>query len=168
MQRTLNTAAGVFLVIVSKMAVAADCTPEMRKLMPSASELASACPAEPLFKQEAQTMGSATMCHYDFGKTPGIAGMMVSKEMSKSAKEAAESNASIKVPGYTLEAKKMPWSGIEVWQYAMGKDGSVLSSDYYADSPKGVLHVEVWISDPKTKNACAEKAIRAVMAKATK
>jgi hypothetical protein len=153
------------LGLMGSVAVAAECGPDSQALMPSASELAALCPAELLFKKAPTLMGSKTMCHYDFG-APGAAGMMVSKESDKSAKAAADDAGKMSIPGYTVSTTKLPWSGVEGYAYSMSKNGTALSSAYFVDSKAGVLKIEFWITDRSKLNACLEKAVRAVLAKA--
>jgi hypothetical protein len=135
--------------------------------MPTGAEMAAACPFEPLFKESITEIGSEGSCHYDFGTPAGLAGLDVVKDSQTSADAAAKEAAAMfaAVPGYSGDAKKMPWAGVDASQFVVSKGGSTISSGYYVMTKKGVFKVELWTSDRTKTGSCAEKVIRTVLQK---
>ncbi len=140
------------------------CSEASKAWMPTAAELQAACPFEPRFKGPVEEMGGEDSCHYDFGQ-PGFAGLDVTKVPDSSAAAAAKDAVSsyAALPGYSGEARQMPWTGVEVHKFTILNKGSAIASGYYAQTKKGVFKVEFWTSDRTKTDSCAEKVLRNVL-----
>jgi hypothetical protein len=143
------------------------CPASSKAWMPSGTDVAAACPFEPLFKEPVVEIGSDASCHYDFGKAAGMAGFSVVRDLQKSPEAAAKDAVAMysRSPKFSGEAKKMPWAGLDAYEFVVTMGGSPMVSGYYAGTKKGVFKIELWTSDRSKTASCAEKVIRAIVQK---
>lgn len=142
-----------------------DCRASTKAWMPTGAEMAAACSFEPLFKEPITELGSERSCHYDFGKLAGMAGLDVSRDAQKSAEAAAKGAVAMyaQMPGYSGEARKMPWDGIDAHEFMVTKGGKTITSGYYVATKTGLFKIELWTSDRTKSDSCAEKVVRNII-----